>query len=146
MPPKKKEDMSKEEREKMLVRLADMRQKVADNRKAKAESNGGIEPSTKPNAEIFTNTPKIEIKKPVAKKHEDEVLAKLDKVANHLEKLTAYKEEKIKAKKEKEQETKIKEEIKPPAPNPVPIVTAPKVEEFQFPRSYGNRFFQGGRF
>ena len=136
---KKKEQMTNEEREKMLVRLADMRQKVADNRKAKAEAGGGAE--TKPNIEIFGNA-KIEIKKPVPKKPDELMLEKLDRVASHLEELTTYKKEKVAAKKAKEQqEQKIKEEVKPP---PTPAVVA--TPTFQFPKSHGNPFFQGGRF
>lgn len=145
--PKKKEIMNEEERSKMLERLAQMRKTVAENRKAKAEAAGSgssdsAAPPSKPNAEIFAN--KIEIKKPEPKRHEDEVLAKLDKVATHLEELSAYKKEKIQAKKAKEQEAKVKEEVKSPVPETVkPAVVEPT---FQFPRSYGNRFFQGGRF
>lgn len=144
--PKKKEDMTAAEREKMLARLADMRAKVQENKKLKAEAAGGSSeaPPSKPNAEIFAEGAKIQIKKPAPKKHEDEVLSKLDKVASHLEELASYKKEKVKAKKQKEEEAKVKEEIKTPAPEPV--AATPPAQEFQFPRSYGNRFFQGGRF
>ena len=136
---KKKEQMTAEEREKMLVRLADMRQKVADNRKARAEAGGA---ETKPNIEIFGNA-KIEIKKPVPKKPDELMLEKLDRVASHLEELTTYKKEKVAAKKAKEQqEQKIKEEVKPP-PTPAVVATPPT---FSFPKSHGNPFFQGGRF
>ena len=145
--PKKKEDMSAAEREKMLARLADMRAKVQENKKLKAEAMAGGSsetPPSKPNAEIFAEGAKIQIKKPAPKKHEDEVLSKLDKVASHLEELASYKKEKVKAKKQKEEEAKVKEEIKTPAPEPV--AAAPPTHEFQVPRSYGTRFFQGGRF
>ena len=143
--PKKKEDMTAAEREKMLARLADMRAKVQENKKLKAEAasggGGGDAPSSRPNAEVFAAA-KIDIKKPVPKKNDELVLERLDKVATHLEELASYKKEKVKAKKQKEEEAKIKEEVKAPPPA---AVAAPAVE-FQCPRSYGNRFFQGGRF
>lgn len=138
--PKKKEDMSREEREKMLIRLAEMRQKVAENRKAKNEASGG----EKPKHDMFSEG-KLEVKKPAPpkpKQKDDLVLEKLDKVASHLEELAGYKKEKLAAKKQKEQqEEKVKEAVKPTAPPPVtPVAT------FEFPKSMGNRFFQGGRF
>jgi len=145
--PKKKEDMTAAEREKMLARLADMRAKVQENKKLKAEAaaagGGGSSdvPPSRPNAEVF-GAAKIDIKKPVPKKNDELVLERLDKVATHLEELASYKKEKVKAKKQKEEEAKVKEEVKAPSPA---AVAAPTVE-FQFPRSYGNRFFQGGRF
>lgn len=138
--PKKKEDMSKEEREKMLIRLAEMRQKVAENRKAKNEASGG----EKPKHDMFGEG-KLEVKKPAPpkpKQKDDLVLEKLDKVASHLEELAGYKKEKLAAKKQKEQqEEKVKEAVKPTAPHP-----ATPVATFEFPKSMGNRFFQGGRF
>jgi hypothetical protein len=146
--PKKAADMSTAEREKMLVRLAEMRDKVAENRRAKAEAQAANASAavpvteSKPNTEVFT-APKVAIKPAVPKKNDELMLERLDKVASHLEELAFYKKEKINAKKQKEQETKIIQDVKTTA---AVTPAAPVIQEFQFPRSHGNRFFQSGRF
>lgn len=146
--PKKAADMSAAEREKMLVRLAEMRDKVAENRKLKAEAQAANASAavpvteSKPNTEVFT-APKVAIKPTVPKKNDELMLERLDKVALHLEELTSYKKQKIQAIKAKQHEDKVKQEIIQTA---AATPAAPAIQEFQFPRSHGNRFFQGGRF
>lgn len=159
MPPKKKRELTEDERSKMLEKLSEMRNTVAKNRELKKQGASQTSTTeTKPkNPEVFRD--EIEIKKkPVLS---EETHAKLDKIALHLEELTSLKKDKIKMKREiKEREEKEKEikekEVKnvvisePPKQRevnlvpPTPSAYAPPT--FKLPSTMGSPFWSGGRF
>ena len=95
MPPKKKKELTEDERSKMLEKLAEMRNTVAKNRELKKQgaSQTTTTDSKSKNPQVFKD--EIEIKKkPVLA---EETHAKLDKIALHLEELK--KKRKLKKKK-----------------------------------------------
>ena len=154
MPPKKKKELTEDERSKMLEKLAEMRNTVAKNRELKKQ--GASQPTTtetKPkNPQVFKD--EIEIKKKPALA--EETHAKLDKIALHLEELTTLKKDKIKMKREKEEKEIKEKEVKnvvisePPKQKeinivpPTPSAYAPPA--FKLPSTMGSPFWSGGRF
>ena len=156
MPPKKKKELTEDERSKMLEKLAEMRNTVAKNRELKKQgaSQTTTTDSKSKNPQVFKD--EIEIKKkPVLA---EETHAKLDKIALHLEELTTLKKDKIKMKREKEEKEKevkekevknvvISEPQKQKEVNlvpPTPSAYAPAA--FKLPSTMGNPFWSGGRF
>lgn len=137
--PKKKQDMTEAEREKMLAKLQKMRDTMAEKRKAKAEANGGEQPK----AEVFKK-PEPAAPKPIPVK-EPTLNEKLEKISTQLETITQYKMDKI-SERQKEKQKADADKEKSQAP-PVVVQAAQVVEPaFQFPRSYGNRFFGNQKF
>lgn len=156
MPPKKKKELTEDERSKMLEKLAEMRNTVAKNRELKKQGASQTSTTeTKPkNPQVFKD--EIEIKKKPALA--EETHAKLDKIALHLEELTTLKKDKIKMKREKEEKEKevkekevknvvISEPQKQKEVNivpPTPSAYAPPA--FKLPSTMGSPFWSGGRF